>query len=154
MNRVSKVVPALYFVAIVLIVIPVFDAATSVYPFHLANSQWRFAIIGLLSNALLLPTIGMLMAVLVAVTQEHDRTIRMLKITNWVLAVLMGLTVATFMLDTVQSKTAIRPEMLTGYYVASLTALVKLVMAVACLGLFARGCGGGQTTSRAIPFRK
>lgn len=154
MNNISKVVPALYFVAAVLVVIPVFDAATSVWPFHIANTQWRFAIVGLLSNALLLPMIGTLMTVAVAVIEEHERTIRILRIACWALVGLMGIVVVMFMLDTVQSKSAIVPAMMTGFYVATMTAMVKLLVAGFALALLARACGGVQPTARAIPFRK
>ena len=154
MNRISKLAPVMYFVAIVLVVIPVFDAATSVWPFHIANAQWRFAIVGLLSNALLLPMIGAVMAVTIAVVQEHERTQKYLGIASWVLAALMIVTLVTFGLDTLQSKAAIRPEMLTSYYAATSTAMIKLAVAEVALILIARACRETEPVGRAIPFRK
>ncbi|MDB4914611.1 MAG: hypothetical protein JWM95_2255 [Gemmatimonadetes bacterium] len=154
MNKLSKVVPAMYFVAAVLIVIPVFDAITSVYPFYPGNAQWRFAIVGLLSNALLLPTIGLLMAVVIAVSQEHERMVRWLRFLCWGLTGVMAVILLMFMLDTAQSKSAIQPQMLMGYYVATATAMCKLLVAGIALVLFARGCSMGEVTGRAVPFRR
>jgi hypothetical protein len=144
----------MYFVAIILIVIPVFDAATSVWPFHIGNPQWRFAIVGLLSNALLLPMIGGLMAVTIAVSLDHERAQRYMKIGGWVLVGVMALVMVTFVLDTVQSRSAIRPEMMLGYYVATGTAMAKLIVAELALVLLARACGDSEPVGRAIPFRK
>jgi hypothetical protein len=140
MNSNRQLIPSLYFVAFVLIVIPVFDAATSVYPFHFGYSQWRFGIFGLLSNALLLPTIGMLLAVVTAVTQRHVRTQRTLGIACWVLAVVLVGVALTFCLDAAQSRKGIKPVMALSFFVASMTAVAKLLVGAASLAVFARAC--------------
>ena len=139
MNNHRQLAPAAYLVAALLVFIPLFDAATSLYPFNMMSSQWRFGAFGLMSNALMLPATGTLIAVAAAVAFMQPKMLRFLGIASWVVVVLIVVSMALFALDAVQSRRLIRPDMQLSYMVASATALVKLFLGAVGFALLARG---------------
>jgi hypothetical protein len=135
-----RLAPCLYLLAIILIVVPLVDAATTAMPSHAGNVQWRFGAIGLLSNTLLTPGLGFLLAVVTAVTFQHLRTQRALAILSWLAIVaLVGLLVM-FTLDALQTRPLVRPEHRIAYYVACVTAACKMVLWMVAFFLFGRAC--------------
>jgi hypothetical protein len=135
-----QLAPSAYIVAFLLFAIPFFDAAMSVAPWHFGNSQWRFGAVGLLSNALMIPAAGALIAVVTAVSQGHFRVRDLLGLASWVMAAVVLASLAIFSLDTVQTRAAINPEMIFSYKVASLTACIKLLLGMVTFVLLARAC--------------
>jgi hypothetical protein len=140
MNSFRQVAPGAYLVAFLLFFIPFFDATMSVAPWQWGNPQWRFGAIGLLSNALMLPASGALIAVGTAVALGHLRTQRILGIASWLLVALVFVGAVMFALDAVQTKSQIRPEMMLSYRVGTLTATCKLVLGMIAFALLGRGC--------------
>lgn len=139
MNNYRQLAPGAYLVAFLLVFIPLFDASLSLAPWHLGSSQWRFGAFGLLSNALMLPAAGALVAVAAAVAAGHVRMVKVLSALCWVMVAVLALSVVLFSLDAMQSRRMIRPEMTLSYYVASVTALGKLVLAMLTFIFLARG---------------
>jgi hypothetical protein len=131
---------AAYLVAFSLIIIPLFDASMSVMPMHPGAPQWRFGAVGLLSNALMIPLAGLLIAVGVAMTNGHRRTMTTLGILSWIGAALVLVSIAVFALDALQTRTAVRPQMRLSFTVASITAMFKLLLGTVVLGAFGRAC--------------
>ncbi|MEO7455454.1 MAG: hypothetical protein ABIY52_04280 [Gemmatimonadaceae bacterium] len=161
MNNHRQLAPAAYLVAALLVFIPLYDAATSLYPFNVASSQWRFGAFGLLSNALMLPASGALIAVAAAAAFMQPRMLRFLGIVSWVAVVVIVLSMVLFALDAVQSRRLIRADMQLSYMVATATALVKLVLGALGFALLARGTRPGpgvmsesrSNVDRAFPKR-
>lgn len=135
-----QVAPGAYLVAFLLFFIPFFDAMMSVAPWMWGNAQWRFGAIGLMSNALMLPASGALIAVAMAVTAGHLKTQRALGIAAWVLVAIVFVSAGMFALDAVQTKSQIRPEMMLSYRVSTLTATCKLVLGMIGFALLGRAC--------------
>ena len=79
MNNYRQLAPGAYLVAFLLFFIPFFDASLSLAPWHLGSSQWRFGAFGLLSNALMLPAAGSLIAITTAIVAGHVRVVRVLE---------------------------------------------------------------------------
>lgn len=140
MNSYRQLAPGAYLVAFLLFFIPFFDATLSLAPLHVASSQWRFGAFGLLSNALMLPAAGMLIAIATAVAAGQARMRKVLGILCWVLVAVLIMSTLLFALDAMQSRRMIRPEMALSYYVASATALGKLVLGLVSFVFLARGC--------------
>lgn len=136
----SRLAPCAYLVAFLLIAIPMFDASMSVAPWVPGDPQWRFGAIGLISNALMIPAAGMLIAVVAAMTFGHLTFLRVLRILCWIGSLGIMLAVILFALDALQTRNAIRPQMQLSYNVASLTAAFKLLLGAATFLLFARAC--------------
>lgn len=135
-----QLAPCTYAVALTLVAIPLFDAAMSVAPFHLATAQWRFGAVGLFSNALMLTAVGYFLAVATAVTLEHLRLRSVLRVVAWVVVAGIVCSIALFGLDALQTRPAVRPEMQLSFVVASVTAVCKLLVGAVTFGLFARAC--------------
>jgi hypothetical protein len=134
----QRVAPCLYLLAVILIVVPLTDAALSTMPFHPRNVQWRFGAIGLFTNTMLTPGLGFMMAVVTAATLEHVRTQRVLAILCWIgVVVLLGLLVV-FALDALQTRALVRPEMTRQFVIASAVAAGKLVLWAIAFVVFAR----------------
>jgi hypothetical protein len=132
-------------VAFMLVAIPLFDATMSVFPFQLSNEQWRFGAIGLLSNAFMIPAIGLLIALATAMAFGHTRFLRVLGGICAIGSVAVVLLLLLFGLDAVQARLNVRPQAKLSFVVASFTAVAKMVLAV--ITLVAIG-GAGLKTQR------
>src|SRR3954470_1361886 len=144
-NATQQLAAASYFVAFLLIAIPIFDALMSVAPFHPERAQWRFAAVGLLSNALMIPSVGMLIAVVAAVTLDHVGALRVIRVLSWLVVPVILAAIGAFALDSMQTRAAVRPEMQLSFLVASVTAVCKLLLGVVAFVLFALA---SRTSSR------
>ncbi|MEP6989828.1 MAG: hypothetical protein ABJA80_02780 [bacterium] len=133
-----QVASASYFVAFLLIVIPTFDSLMQVAPFRPSAAQWRFAAVGLLSNALMIPAVGVLLALYTSLTFDDEKVRRTIRIVSWIMVVVLIAATGFFALDSVQTRSAIRPEMQLSFLVASITAAVKLLLGVVGFALFGR----------------
>ena len=140
MTNYRQLAPAAYIVAFLLIFIPMFDAGMTVAPWHPGNPQWRFGIVGLWSNALMLPAVGGLIAVTAALVFGHLRTQLWLGVLSWLTALFVTLMALMFILDALQTKSAIRPEMHLSYEVAVVTAEGKLILGLVSFYLLGRAC--------------
>ena len=127
-----------YFVALLLIGIPVFDAMMSVAPFHIGVAQWRFAAVGLLSNALMIPAVGFLIAVVTSVTLDHPGAKQTIRVVSWVMVPVLVAAIGFFALDSMQTRAGVRPEMQLSVLGASVTAVCKLLLGIVAFVLFAR----------------
>jgi len=124
------------------ICVPLVDAMTSLYPWHIADPHWRFGASGMIANASLLPIGGVLIAFVAAAVADHRRTIAAFRVVALIGAILTVLWLALFGLDALQTRSAVRPEMELSFAVASITAGVKLILdavALLVLALAARG---------------
>ena len=139
MNNYRQLAPAAYLVAALLIVIPLFDVTMSLYPFNMGSSQWRFGAFGLFSNALMLPALGMLVAVATAAMAVHQPLQQFLRAFCWAVAIVLFASMAFFALDALQARPLVRADMKLSYFVASGTALVKLALGALGFALLARG---------------
>lgn len=139
MNNYRQLAPGAYLVAFLLFFIPFFDAMLSLAPWHVASSQWRFGAFGLLSNALMIPAAGALVAIATGIAAGQPRTLRALAVVAWITVVILLASTVLFALDATQSRQLIRPEMLLSYYVASGTALGKLLLGALTFLFLARG---------------
>jgi hypothetical protein len=135
-----RLAPCLYLLAVILIVVPLFDAASTTLPFRASNVQWRFGAAGLLSNTLLTPGLGFLLAVVTAVTLQHVRTQRVLAILSWVAIVALAGLLVMFTLDALQTRAMIRPEQHLAFNVACITAVCKMLLWMVAFYLFGRAC--------------
>jgi hypothetical protein len=137
MNRLRFFAWPAYLVGLSLIFIPIVDLTAQSWPLNPGNAGWRFGAIGLLSNAFIVPSVGFLIVLGVAVALEHNR---LLKLLGWACALgtlLMGLTLGLFALDAIQTRVSIKPELMSSFVVASITAAGKMILALVTLLAFA-----------------
>ena len=148
----NRLAPAAYLVAFALVAIPIFDASMTAFPPHLHDARWRFGAVGLISNAVLFPALGSLIAIGTAASLGHARTQRILGILAFLVALACLGGLGTFTLDALQTRAAVRPELHLSYAVASTTAGVKLV--VAMLTFCALGIAGVRGPAWARPKQR
>lgn len=146
MNNLRYLAPAAYMVALVLFVVPIVDASLSVAPWQIGSTQWRYGAVGLLSNALMLPSLGALLGALIAVGLNHYKTQRAIGISSWVMVAIVFVGLVMFVLDAIQARGMIRPQMALSYQVASITALVKLLLGGAVFWSLGRACNVERVT--------
>ena len=108
-----------------LIALPMLDFVTSVLPVSFGSIQWRFATLGLLSNFLMTPLLGMVAMIVVAAVREHLVFQRILAIINSLLTLLLIALLVLFVLDIVQLNASIPPEGLKNFQNAAFKAIVK-----------------------------
>lgn len=118
-----------YLVSAALILIPLSDVFTSLFPWRVLEPRWRFGAVGLISNSLLIPTLGLLLAFVMAALNDHRITRRIIGITALLASSVCLIALVMFALDAVQTRAAVRPEMRVSFNVASVAAAVKTLIA-------------------------
>jgi hypothetical protein len=122
-----------YAFGMLLIGLPLLDFVTSVLPPSFSNIQWRFTTVGLLSNFLMTPLLGMGIMIVVAAIREHFVFQRVLATINGIAAVLLIALLVLFVLDIVQLTGSIPPDGLKIFQNAAFKAIVKHTMTILVL---------------------
>ena len=122
-----------YLVGATLVVIPLFDAMLSISPAQPGDFRWRFGAAGLVANATMIPEAGLLLLLLTAIGYQHTMFRRVLGVLAFVGALACALTIGLFALDALQTRPAVRPEMMTSFVVAGISAIFKLLIAAVTL---------------------
>jgi hypothetical protein len=134
-----------YLVAAAMILIPLADSWTTLYPWNFGAARWRFGAVGLISNALMLPLAGLLIVFVLAWLREQKVLLRVIGVFGFVGAALCLLALASFTLDALQTRAQVREEVRLSFNVASITAAVKTLLAGATLLAFGlSGWRGGK----------
>lgn len=140
-----------YCVAALLVVTPLGDFLSGVWPWRVGAVEWRFASAGLLSGFLLTPLLGTLIAIGVAATRGSEAVLRSLGILALCFSALCLVVLLAFILDAVQMSGSVAPDQRRGFYDASIKALLKYVTACAAsywLGIRALRLGRVRTKQR------
>jgi hypothetical protein len=138
-----------YLVAIAMILIPLVDSWTTLFPWNVGDARWRFGAVGLISNALMIPLAGLLVAFTTALIREQRMVMRAIGILGFLGALLCALALVSFALDALQTRAQVRPEMRLSFNVASITAAIKTLLAGATLAAFGlAGWRSGRERSR------
>jgi hypothetical protein len=149
MNRTSVspwAVAGLYLFAVTLVLYPVMDLATTVWPLRFADLGWRYGFLGLLAGYLHTPLLGLVLAMAVAYWQGHAGTLRAGGLVSLLGTVLLLIVMATFLLDVLAMR-EVRPEdARAGILVGGILQEVKYLGA--CLLLGCLGLGGVRTAQR------
>jgi hypothetical protein len=130
-----------YLVSALLIAAPFADASTNIFPWHPGDARWRFGAIGVFTNASILPVLGVLLLLAVAVGAGHRGFRKVLSVVAFVVAAAGILATGLFVLDALQTQSAVRPELRLSFAVAAITAGVKLLVTsviMLAIGLSAR----------------
>ncbi len=142
---------AFYLVAALLVVTPVMDTLTNVWPLAFGDLRWRYGAAGLLSGFLLTSLLGMALAVLTAVALRHRRVLAVLFVLNVAAAVVLLAATGLFGLDVLQVRVTVPMESRGLFDVGAVKALVKhgtLVASFAALGVGARSSMSQRSAGR------
>ena len=125
-----------YVVAFSLSIIPPFDALMQVLPTHPGDPRWRFGFFGLMSNALMLPLVGLLLAFVGASYFEHRRFQKILGAIACLIAVATLAMLGLFALDALQVRGQVKATASLAYNVTALSAAMKALIGIVSLGAF------------------
>jgi hypothetical protein len=155
-ERLAPLAAPMYCVAALLIVTPLGDFLSGVWPWRPTALDWRFASSGLLSGFLLTPLLGALIAIAVAAMLGNDRLLRVFGIITLVAGAACVVILGAFLLDVVQLKASIPEQQQRPFLDASIKAFLKYVMASASsiwLGVRAYRLGRWKQSLRATVQR-
>ena len=142
-DAVRRLVPALYALAIYHVISPVYDVATSVWPFNPGDERWRYSLAGYASNYAVSALFGVMLFAIVAATAKHRRVLRVTGIFSALGATLMLVMVLGLMLDALQLMRQVDREMLASFRIGVTKAGIKLALEGIVLLLIAIGCFKG-----------
>lgn len=121
----------LYFVAALLIVIPLLDFIPNVWPPHFGEVSWRYGTVGLFANYTMTPVLGFVVLAVTAAGMNHQL---LLRVSGWlliVIAVLLLVVTLLFVLDAFQVRAGAPPENQILVVVGSGRAVIKNLLVVA-----------------------
>ena len=117
-----------YLVALTMMLAPLVDIWTTLFPWNFGEARWRFGAVGLLSNALMIPLAGLLIAFAIAWSREQRTMLRAVGVIGVLGALVCLLALFGFALDALQTRSQVRPEMRLSFNVASVTAALKTIL--------------------------
>ncbi len=150
-ERIASLAGPAYCVAALLVITPLGDFLTGVWPWRLGAVDWRFASSGLLSGFLLTPLLGALIAIAVASASGHERALRIFGIATLSISAVSFLVSLLFILDAVQMSSVVPAQQKRPFYDASIKALLKYGMA--CAASFWLGMRAYRLGSFRAPHR-
>jgi hypothetical protein len=154
--RLAPLAGPMYCIAALLIVTPLGDFLSGVWPWRPGALDWRFASSGLLSGFLLTPLLGALIAIGIAALVGHDRMLRVFGLITLIAGGACVVILGAFSLDVVQLKSRIPEQQQRSFLDASIKAFLKYVLASASsiwLGVRAYQLGRWKKAARATVQR-
>ncbi|CAN5724893.1 hypothetical protein BH23GEM8_BH23GEM8_08320 [soil metagenome] len=113
-----------YAIALLLVVLPLLEFALTIWPLRPSVLLWRFGSFGLLTQAMMLPTLGAFLALVVARHLEQRRVQLVLGVAASFVALLHLGGLGMFMLDSLQARSLARPDLALQVTVTMFRALV------------------------------
>ena len=142
---------AAYLLGVLLVVLPLVDLTTTVWPLRFSDARWRFGVVGTMSSVLLVPLVGLLLIMATAVLSDHRRVQRVVGGICIVLAIGLAAVEVLFILDIFQTLASVKPQFQHTIRVAAGTAFMKHVLTVIVLILLGRS---GFAGPRPVVTRK
>jgi len=129
----------LYLLAILLIIWPMVDLLTNLWPMQPGNFRWRYGFAGLLGGFHLTPLFGYVLAMLFAFWQGHARVLRFVGVMGFVACSLLLVIMIMFPLDTLQIRAERDPGVLPAVIAGAIIAEGKHFTTFLALIMLARG---------------
>ena len=118
----------LYLCAFILFFMPYFQAIAGLWPISLGSLQWRYQATGALSGILMLPFIGMVLALAIARSSGHKGVARLIGIVAALTTITLLVAMGLFAMDALQLKKVIADRQMAGFNKATFTAGVTLLI--------------------------
>lgn len=136
----------IYLFALVLVLSPISDLLTTVWPIQLGELGWRYGFLGLLAGYIHTPMLGLTLALAAAHWNDDALVLRGLGYTMGALAAVLLVVMALFLIDVLQMRELRPAEARSAVLVGGL--LQEAKYATACLVLVALGVGAVRTGRR------
>ncbi len=122
-----------YWLALLLLVLPLLERVVPLLPLQPFALRWRVQALGSLSQTLLLPLLGAALAVGTAALLQHRRIVRTLAVLAYAGTLVLAGTALLFVLDLVQYRASIRPDLDKYYRAAAVTYVTCYVLGIGFL---------------------
>lgn len=119
-----------YWLALLLLVLPLLERVVTLLPFSPRAIRWRLEAFGALSQLLPLPLLGGVVAVGTAYLLGHRKVVRALAISAFVAAVALAVMTTLFALDLLQYRRSVGAEMREFYDVAGMVYLAAFTLSI------------------------
>lgn len=133
-GRLEAVAGSIGFVALLLVIIPIFDLFANVWPLRPGSLHWRFGTSGLLSGFLLTPLLGMALLTVVAALRARPATLTSLVLANAAGTLVLLAIVPLFTLDFLQLRGTVAPAEKALFDASAVKAVVKHLSCAMALG--------------------
>jgi cytochrome c biogenesis factor len=144
-----------YLLAAALVIIPIIDSTVPLLPLRLGDERWRWGVVGQFSNVMLVPLVGLFLAMALAQFTDARRLKRILGIIAGILALALAVMSVSFVLDYFQVRTLAKPTAQHAMGVASTTAFIKNIVSIIVLALLSRaGFAGPRVLATPAKARK
>jgi hypothetical protein len=138
-----------YLVALLLVLMPLWDILARNWPIQPGNERWRFATLGPAFNAMVTPLLGVFLAMVLAVLLDHRRTLKTLGAVTIAAAVGSLAALGLFTLDYLQLRASVTAEAIAMWDAAGRKAIaVGVLGTVATLVLGISGWRAAGRVSR------
>lgn len=135
-----KISGALYLTSALLIVLPMLDFITGIYPYLPVSSKWRFASSAVFTGSLLLPILGFALAMMVAALMQQRAVFRWVSFFALLLVLTLLAATALLALDLIELRATAESEVRTAVVVAGGRAVLKNLIMAGSLAYFVLAC--------------
>lgn len=122
-----------YWLAVLLLVLPLLERVVTLLPFSPRAIRWRLEAFGALSQSLALPLAGGVVAIGTAYLLGHRKVVRALAVSAYVAAVALAVMTTLFALDLLQYRRSLGTEMQQFYDVAGVVYLAAYMLSIVFL---------------------
>jgi hypothetical protein len=122
-----------YAIAAYLVLVPLLETFLQLWPLRVGDARWRYGATGVMSQSLMTPLLGLLLAVGVAVYLGHRARARILAVLSALASVVTLVVIPLFVLDALEMRSLLPRDQgaPTGSFdVATVAALAKMMATV------------------------
>jgi membrane-anchored protein YejM (alkaline phosphatase superfamily) len=141
-----------YWIAAMLIVIPLIEGAVQAWPLTPSAIHWRYGLVGYFANNLPLPLLGWGIAVATATVLKHHVVLRTVIVLSWIGGIVILATSGIFAIDAIQLRNTVNPEIRASFDAASFKAMLALGFAL--VALLWLGFGGWMASRSSFSRRR
>jgi chromate transport protein ChrA len=124
----------LYLLAGMLVLVPLVDFVLSVPPAELSSAQWRFGALGMLSGHMLMPVLGIAVALVVSAITKQYSVQRILVLVCLTTAAIMLVLAIAFLRDMDDARAYVTTDGMPAFSSAATRAIIKLILTSIMLG--------------------
>jgi hypothetical protein len=135
-----------YLIALLLVLMPVWDVLARNWPIQPGNERWRFSTLGPAFNAMVTPLLGLFLAMVLAAVLGQARTLKVLAAVTLAGAAGMMAAVLLFVLDYLQLRASVTAEAIALWDAASRKAILAGLLGIGVMVVL--GISGWRAVGR------
>ena len=125
MRKLSTIWAPLYFVGLLLVLIPISEVTIAAWPPRIGEVAWRFSAFGMIGQGIMTPLLGLLLMLLAALEMEHLKVAKTLGVLCGFAALGFAVLLLLATLDTLQMRSAVSAEVRNAFDIATVAAFAK-----------------------------